>query len=83
MEPPKCPVCGSKDLAENSDLIKAESGDWGIEQWILETESPHFRADRSPREGIPAGYLKVPKIRQRMRKFTLTRGWEKCQKKEI
>ena len=30
MEQIKCPVCGSKDLAENSDLIKAESGDWGI-----------------------------------------------------
>jgi len=26
----KCPVCGSDNLYENSNLVKAESGDWGI-----------------------------------------------------
>jgi len=30
MEKLKCPACGSDDLYENSELIKAESGDWGI-----------------------------------------------------
>ena len=30
MEELKCPVCGSDNLYENSELIKAESGDWGI-----------------------------------------------------
>lgn len=26
----KCPVCGSDNVRENSNLVKAESGDWGI-----------------------------------------------------
>ena len=30
MEGRKCPTCGSKDISENSEVIKAESGDWGI-----------------------------------------------------
>jgi RNA polymerase subunit RPABC4/transcription elongation factor Spt4 len=30
MEECKCPVCGSKNISENSELIKVESGDWGI-----------------------------------------------------
>jgi len=30
MEEFKCPACGSGNLHENSELIKAESGDWGI-----------------------------------------------------
>lgn len=30
MEECKCPACGSKNIFENSELIKAESGDWGI-----------------------------------------------------
>jgi len=26
----KCPACGSMNIRENSGLVKAESGDWGI-----------------------------------------------------
>jgi hypothetical protein len=30
MEEWKCPACGSKNVFENPELTKAESGDWGI-----------------------------------------------------